>query len=110
MLIHFDWDDYESVTDRHTCEYHKRHPNDRSYPGCGCSSSYSLRRRKRRRASEPCPEPGCPIPQGAPPSPRDCQCPMHLCVPPGKHVHVDCPVHGKVVIRGSEITHLAGAR
>lgn len=48
MLIHFDVEEYESVVERHTCEYHKRHPERRSYAGCACWSSYSLRRKEKK--------------------------------------------------------------
>lgn len=26
-----------------TCEYHKKNPGDRNYPGCTCSAAYSSR-------------------------------------------------------------------
>lgn len=109
MLIHHDPSEWESVTTHHTCEYHKKNPEHRSWPGCTCSGSYSMRRRK-RKAAKPCPEPDCPIPQGDPPLPLACRCPAHLVIRPGHHIHVDCPVHGKVVLRGPNITHFAGAR
>lgn len=108
MLIHHDPSEWEAVSERRTCEFHKRNPFVRNYPGCTCSSMYGLRRRKRRRAARPCPEPGCPIPQDEPMAPpAACRCPMHLYVPPGRHVHVDCPVHGKRVIRGSQVMFAA---
>jgi hypothetical protein len=34
------------------------------------------------------------------PNVQPCRCPTHLYIPPGKHIHVDCPRHGKVTIRG----------
>lgn len=102
MIIHHDPREWESVTESRTCEHHKKYPMDRSYPGCMCSTSYSMRKRTKPVAVKPCSEPGCPIPQNEheayPPAP--CTCPMHLYVPPGQHVHVDCPAHGKRVMRG----------
>jgi hypothetical protein len=103
MIIHHDPREWEAVVEHRTCEYHKKNPGHRSYAGCTCSSSYGMRRRTKPVKPQPCPEPGCPIPQNEheayPPGP--CTCPMHLYVPPGQHVHVDCPAHGKRVMRGS---------
>lgn len=30
------------------CEYHRKHPEDKSYAGCLCSSSYVLKRKEVR--------------------------------------------------------------
>jgi len=37
---------HKVVTTRHTCDYHKRNPNNRSWPGCTCGGSYSLEKIK----------------------------------------------------------------
>lgn len=50
MLVRDNPDDYETVVKQHTCEYHKKHPGDRNYPGCTCSGSWS--RRKKRAIPE----------------------------------------------------------
>ena len=54
MLIDFDPDDYEAKSTHHTCDYHKRHPENRSYPGCTCGGSASMVKKpgptKRERA------------------------------------------------------------
>lgn len=46
MLIHFNPEDYETVVEHRTCEYHKKHPEHRSYAGCACSATYALRRKE----------------------------------------------------------------
>ena len=46
MYIPYNPDDYEVVTNFHTCEYHKRHPHNKNYPGCTCGGSWSLRLKK----------------------------------------------------------------
>ncbi len=50
MLIEDDSDDYELVSEIHVCDYHKRHPHDKSWPGCTCNGSHGLR--KKRAQSE----------------------------------------------------------
>ena len=42
MLLNYDPDDYEVKTTSHTCDYHKRNPQNRNWPGCTCGGSYSL--------------------------------------------------------------------
>lgn len=106
MILHApDPREWESVVEHTTCEYHKKNPEHRNYAGCGCSAMYGMRKRTKPVQPVPCPEPGCPIPQNEhevyPPGP--CTCPMHLYVPPGKHVHIDCPVHGKRVMRSQSL-------
>lgn len=32
-----------------------------------------------------------------------CRGPMLVYIPPGEHVHIQCPVHGDVVIRGRDV-------
>lgn len=44
MLVIHNPDEFVIETTHHTCEYHKRQPWDKSYPGCTCSGSYSQRR------------------------------------------------------------------
>lgn len=51
-----------------------------------------------------CPQPGCPEP-ASPRQPYErCTCPTMIYVPAGQHIHYHCPVHGDVVIRGSQAT------
>lgn len=40
------------------------------------------------------------------PFPGSCTCqgPMGICIPPGEHIHLSCPVHGDTVLHGNEIT------
>ena len=45
MLIEYNPDEWEVVSESHTCAYHKKNPLDRSWPGCTCSGSYGLRRK-----------------------------------------------------------------
>ena len=42
----YDPDMYETVSDRHTCAYHKLHPGA-PWAGCTCSASFSQRLRPR---------------------------------------------------------------
>ena len=35
--------------------------------------------------------------------PAACVCPTMIYIPPGQHIHVDCPVHGKQIMYGSNI-------
>lgn len=44
MLIHYDPDEYETVSEHRTCPFHERNPNG-AFAGCTCSSSYGQRRR-----------------------------------------------------------------
>ena len=46
MLIHFDMSEHEPVVTHRTCEYHKRNPEDRSWPGCTCMSVFAMRRKE----------------------------------------------------------------
>jgi hypothetical protein len=48
MLIHFDPSEHETVVTHRTCEYHKKHPEHRSYAGCTCTSSYVLQRKQKK--------------------------------------------------------------
>lgn len=48
MLIRHDPSEWETVTEHHTCEYHKEHPEHRSYAGCTCWSSYGYRRKVKK--------------------------------------------------------------
>jgi hypothetical protein len=50
---------------------------------------------------ESCPE--CGKKDIVPVNPLLCQCPTMIVVPPGKHIHVSCPVHGQVVIHGNAV-------
>jgi hypothetical protein len=57
----------------------------------------------------PCPHPGCPIPYRDPW--RESQCvlnkPLGLYIPPGEHIHLECPVHPQGhVLYGSPITFM----
>jgi len=36
----------EVETSHHTCDYHKKHPERRDYPGCTCSGSWTSRVKK----------------------------------------------------------------
>jgi hypothetical protein len=44
MLIEHNPDDYEVVSEQHTCPFHKKHPG-KTYAGCTCSGSHGLRRK-----------------------------------------------------------------
>ena len=44
MLIPYDPDGEVTEIKTHTCEYHKRQPWDRGWPGCTCSSGYGVRK------------------------------------------------------------------
>ena len=48
----------EVVITQHTCDYHKWHPEDRSWPGCTCSGSYALVSKKIPDIREPTDERG----------------------------------------------------
>lgn len=52
MLVQHNPDDYESISTQHTCNYHKRNPKDRSWPGCTCSGSTGLRLKKKPQPVE----------------------------------------------------------
>lgn len=46
MSIHYyDPEDYELVSSRTTCSFHKRNPGV-AYAGCCCSSAYSMQKKK----------------------------------------------------------------
>ena len=36
-----------------------------------------------------------------------CRKPLMICIPPGKHIHIQCPVHGDVKIYGPRIHWMA---
>ena len=36
-----------------------------------------------------------------------CNKPLMICIPPGKHIHIHCPVHGDVKIYGPRMHWLA---
>ena len=44
MLIRYDPDEYQTVSQYHTCEFHKRYPGE-PFAGCTCSGSLMSRRR-----------------------------------------------------------------
>lgn len=43
------------------------------------------------------------------PKPDLCVCrkPMLICIPPGKHIHINCPVHGDVKLYGPRATFMS---
>jgi len=45
MLIEYNPDDWEAIIDHRTCDFHKKHPNQR-WAGCTCSSTYSMCRKR----------------------------------------------------------------
>ena len=45
-------EDMVVVTTNHTCDYHKRNPNDRSWPGCTCGGSYGYRKKTEREKED----------------------------------------------------------
>lgn len=45
MRIPYNPEEYITYSKHTTCDYHKRNPFDKSYPGCACSSTYGLRKR-----------------------------------------------------------------
>lgn len=50
---------------------------------------------------------GCPrCGERAPIVPKDCICgkPLNIWVPPGHHIHLQCPVHGDVKVSGQPVT------
>jgi hypothetical protein len=47
MLIDYKPEDFESFAEVNICEYHKKHPNDRSYAGCTCSAVFGQRMKKK---------------------------------------------------------------
>lgn len=44
MHIHYDPDEYETVSDHRVCAYHKAHPGE-AWAGCTCSFSIGSRKR-----------------------------------------------------------------
>lgn len=44
MLIRYDTDEYETVSERRVCAFHKEHPSE-PYAGCTCMSGIGSRRR-----------------------------------------------------------------
>jgi hypothetical protein len=55
---------------------------------------------------EGCSKPGCPIPKRPRPN-ANCICnkPLMIYIPPGSHIHINCPVHGDKVIFGPDYTY-----
>jgi hypothetical protein len=53
------------------------------------------------RGCDVCPDCGEDMTPPAPPA--ACTCPKHIYIPPFKHIHVDCPVHGKRKIHGDKV-------
>lgn len=47
--------------------------------------------------------PDCGEKYKPPVNPLSCTCPTMIYIPAGRHIHVDCPVHGKVVMRGNSV-------
>lgn len=47
MLIDYNPDDYEVIIKHDTCEYHKLHSEDTTWPGCTCFSSYCNKRKEK---------------------------------------------------------------
>ena len=45
MIIERNPNYFKIVTTNIVCEYHKKNPSDRNYPGCTCSSSISYVRK-----------------------------------------------------------------
>jgi len=45
LIIHFNYDEWETETTFTVCPYHQKNGSDVSYAGCSCTSS-SLRRPK----------------------------------------------------------------
>ena len=45
MLIEYNPDDYEVVSQSHTCGYHEKNPG-KPWAGCTCSGSHGLVRKK----------------------------------------------------------------
>ena len=60
------------------------------------------------KRSKRCPHPNCPVPER--PDPRELsQCtlnkPIWIVIPPGGHIHLDCPVHPEGhIVYGPDIT------
>ena len=52
MLVNYNPDDYEVEVKNTVCEHHKKHPNDRNYAGCGCTSSYIGKKEKENYEKE----------------------------------------------------------
>jgi hypothetical protein len=52
MMVTLDPDEFESVSETHTCPYHQNNPNDRAWPGCTCSVSWGLKRRPLEEVAE----------------------------------------------------------
>ena len=44
MLIPYDPDEYETVSEYHPCAFHREHPK-KPFAGCTCSGSFYRRRR-----------------------------------------------------------------
>ncbi len=39
-------DEYETIVKRNVCNYHKKHPENKSWAGCACSTTYIRRKKK----------------------------------------------------------------
>lgn len=52
MLIEWNPEDWEVVSDSYTCSYHREHPGE-SYAGCACWSRYMQRRKRRSTITVP---------------------------------------------------------
>lgn len=53
MLIERNENDYKTEVTNITCEYHKKNPLDRNYPGCTCSTSItSVRKTEEEKQQE----------------------------------------------------------
>ena len=54
-----------------------------------------------------CGKPGCPIPKRTPDAMEVCSLnqPLHIYIPPGQHLHIDCPIHGSHIVYGPNITY-----
>lgn len=48
-----------------------------------------------------CPECGEDM---TPRPPKRCTCPNMIYIPPGQHIHVDCELHGRTKLYGSQVT------
>jgi dsDNA-binding SOS-regulon protein len=47
MIINYNPEEYESFSEVSICDHHKKHPEDRSYPGCTCSAIFGQRMKKK---------------------------------------------------------------
>jgi hypothetical protein len=52
MIVNYNPNDYEVKVKSYICEHHKKHPNDRNYAGCGCTSSYCSKRKDKTNQGE----------------------------------------------------------